>query len=473
MHYIINARNQIIAADEEFLDLLSIDDLTQIYQSLSNDELNIEFGSNNTLNIKTSLLEETFSINKIQLHSLVGDMYLIELKEIKKADIKVDIEESVIPIGVENISESEDAQKVQEDEENDKNEDNKQENIEITDDIFTQDLELDIKSTEEESNDNIEISDDELFDLLLDSDTSESELISDIHDEVIMDNEEKDTEESPLDETIVSEDNKAEEQISDITPIVLDISSLSETIGISEDDYKTFLNEYISTAMSLKNDILSKDTEKRSGAISTLTHLSNVLHIPNISDILDKIDNSTLETQGVFVDELYLTISRLSMNNELENVKDDSVVIQDKNDNVVREVNTVDTQELYQSSISSEHKIDLSDVKPIHFDFSMEEAANELSLPVDLIEEFVNDFIEQAHEETEKMLTAYDEGDLDKVNKIGHLLKGTSSNLRIVPLADTLYKIQFCESLDDLEPLVKDYWGHFLAFENHIKLRTK
>ena len=70
------------------------------------------------------------------------------------------------------------------------------------------------------------------------------------------------------------------------------------------------------------------------------------------------------------------------------------------------------------------------------------------------------------------MLTAYDEDDLDKVNKIGHLLKGTSSNLRIVPLADTLYKIQFCENLDELEPLIKDYWGHFIAFENHIKFRT-
>ena len=112
--------------------------------------------------------------------------------------------------------------------------------------------------------------------------------------------------------------------------------------------------------------------------------------------------------------------------------------------------------------------LDLSDVKPIHFDFQLEEAANDLSLPVELIEEFVNDFIDQAREETEKMLQCYEEGDLDAIQKIGHLLKGTSSNLRIKPLADTLYKIQFCEDSNHLEHFIRDYWGHFLSFEIQI-----
>ena len=112
--------------------------------------------------------------------------------------------------------------------------------------------------------------------------------------------------------------------------------------------------------------------------------------------------------------------------------------------------------------------INLDDVKPIHFDFQLEEAANDLSLPVELIEEFVNDFIDQGRIETKKMLEAYEEGDLDAIQKIGHLLKGTSSNLRINALSDTLYKIQFCEDSSTLEALIKDYWGHFLSFEIQI-----
>jgi hypothetical protein len=68
------------------------------------------------------------------------------------------------------------------------------------------------------------------------------------------------------------------------------------------------------------------------------------------------------------------------------------------------------------------------------------------------------------------MLIAYEKGDLDTVNKIGHLLKGVSSNLRITTLSDTLYKIQFCEEPNDLENLIKDYWGHFLFFEKQINM---
>jgi hypothetical protein len=115
---------------------------------------------------------------------------------------------------------------------------------------------------------------------------------------------------------------------------------------------------------------------------------------------------------------------------------------------------------------------DLDEVKPIHFDFRLEEAADELSLPVELIEEFVNDFLVQAREETVNILTAYREGNLDRIQKIGHLLKGASSNLRINPLADTLYEIQFCEDPSQLEGLIKNYWAHFVSFEKQIKMTS-
>ena len=68
------------------------------------------------------------------------------------------------------------------------------------------------------------------------------------------------------------------------------------------------------------------------------------------------------------------------------------------------------------------------------------------------------------------MLESYKEGDLESIQKIGHLLKGASSNLRINALSDTLYKIQFCEDSSQLEPLIKDYWAHFLSFEHQIKM---
>jgi len=473
MYYITNGKNQIIAADEEFLNLLSIDDLTQIYTNLANDELSLEFGDGNSLFIKTSLLEETYKINKKRLHSLVGDLYQIELLELESLDISGSGQEEVT-IGddiFENLTDE-----VIEDEIDSKT----IETLDIGDNLLGDE---DIKSDIE---DNIDISDDELFGLLLDDDNDNNEdepSVSDTPDDqedISQISEEDDLfgiDSGDVQNIIESDDETSEKELE---PIVLDTKVLSKTIGISEDDYKVFLNEYISTAMSLEKDINSNDMDKRNAALSTLSHLSSVLHIPVINDILFKLENDKDADFGVLTKELYTTISMLSTDENTDKIEvevkneveeDDSALPEENKNKFDSNVVTEDIQPKVDVNKSG-HKIDLSDVQAIHFDFSMEEAASELSLPVDLIEEFVHDFIDQAHEETEKMLTAYDEGDLDRVNKIGHLLKGTSSNLRIVPLADTLYKIQFCENLDELEPLIKDYWGHFLAFENHIKLRT-
>jgi HPt (histidine-containing phosphotransfer) domain-containing protein len=471
MYYITNGKNQIIAADEEFLNLLSIDDLTQIYTSLANDELSLEFGDGNSLFIKTSLLEETYNINKKRLHSLVGDLYQIELLELESLDIS-DTDQEEVTIG-DDIFENLTDEAIEDEIDSDTIE-----TLDIGDNLLGDE---DIKSDIE---DKIDISDDELFGLLLDDDNDNNEdepSVSDTPDDqedISPISEEDDLfgiDSGDVQNIIESDDETSEKELE---PIVLDTKSLSKTIGISEDDYKVFLNEYISTAKSLENDINSNDMDKRNAAISTLSHLSSVLHIPVINDILFKLENDKDADFGALAKELYATVSMLSTDDSSDEFEVEAETEVKEDDSVLPEENKFDsnivTDDIQPKADinNSEHKIDLSDVQAIHFDFSMEAAASELSLPVDLIEEFVHDFIEQAHEETEKMLTAYDEGDLDKVNKIGHLLKGTSSNLRIVPLADTLYKIQFCESLDELEPLIKDYWGHFLAFENHIKLRT-
>jgi len=552
MHYITNAKNQIIAADEEFLKLLSIDDLTDIYQHIANDELTLEFGKDDTLSIKTSLMQEEYSINKIQLHSLVGEMYLIELKEMKSLDIDVDDttseeenqsedkEEQIIPEALVDLALEDETSESEEPRDEDSVETEETSNdteaeIEISDDILalvddsseseTEEKEEDTSAEEDNAPESLDISDDELFDLLAESEDKD-ELMSDIKDDIILEDdnelfdllpkdEEKtedisveDTQEGTKEETEVETQTESKED-EKLEPIVLDSEKLSSTIGISKEDYKTFVDEYIETAISLEKDFVSSDISKRKDAIISLTHLSSVLYIPVVGDILQKLENASGEELKSLLKELYSAISRLTVDGdikpelvqpileridnldisdiesqeapqelEIEDSLDVSDIMQEDDTattaepQLQEEINVVQesTQEV---SHTGGHKIDLSDVKPIHFDFSMDEAADELSLPVDLIEEFVNDFIEQAHEETEKMLTAYDNGDLDKVNKIGHLLKGTSSNLRIVPLADTLYKIQFCESLDELEPLIKDYWGHFLAFENQIKLRIK
>ena len=465
MYYIINENNQIIAADQSFLGLIGVEDITQIYHKIAQGDISLEY-NNDKLNLKTSSSTEEYITVKTSLNSLLGNLYVIECKKsledesvIPEDSIKDDVDMGVSNDILDDIFE-EDEISVEDDvptEEEDSVVDDNSDDILLDDNFLLADEDKVDDTQEVSEKEEIESNEDEIFDLLLTSDDNAPLISLSSEDHIDTEAFEK-TPEEIIEET-------PEETFKE--PIVLDIDTLSKTIGISTDDYNSFFDEYKETAMSLESDIRSGDSEKRRSAIQTLQHLSGVLHIPVVSELLDKFDANENEE---LVEELYGTLSRLTT----QKAASTQAVVEEKHieTEIPQETEKPTKESVQESSAGSKHKIDLSDVTPIHFDFSMEQAANELSLPVDLIDEFVHDFIDQAHEETENMLSAYDNGDLDRVNKLGHLLKGTSSNLRITPLADTLYKIQFCESLEELEPLIKDYWGHFLAFEKHIKMRT-
>ena len=114
-------------------------------------------------------------------------------------------------------------------------------------------------------------------------------------------------------------------------------------------------------------------------------------------------------------------------------------------------------------------KISLENVPMLPISYSPQTAADELNLPVVLIEEFVDDFIEQARQDKDHLLTSYYQKDMDNIHELGHKLKGAASNLRINELADILEEIQFCTEHAKLEGLLIKYWGHFLSLEDYMK----
>jgi len=68
-------------------------------------------------------------------------------------------------------------------------------------------------------------------------------------------------------------------------------------------------------------------------------------------------------------------------------------------------------------------------------------ASRELGLPVDLIEEFIQDFIEQAKDFKPKIYTSLDDGDLDNVKILAHKLKGVAANLRVEDAHEVLSSV--------------------------------
>ena len=65
-------------------------------------------------------------------------------------------------------------------------------------------------------------------------------------------------------------------------------------------------------------------------------------------------------------------------------------------------------------------------------------ASDELGLPLDLIEEFIQDFIAQAKEFKPSIYNALYAGELDQVKILSHKLKGVAANLRIEDAFDAL-----------------------------------
>ena len=454
MYYILNETNQVIAADSELLSLCGLAHIDELTRSIALGETTFNLTSEKKVVITLDNDDTSYDVSTSVLSSMLGRLTLVALNTVEK-----EREETVLHI----------------------------EDDDTFADIQEESIPLDLDS--EPISFGTEADDDILFENLFDT-KEEEETIEEKVSPMVLD--EKDTSEMDLfikeEESDVKQmdilEPKEEElilietaQTQIIDEIYLDINKLSQQIGVSTEDYTLFLNEYIDTALELENDLQNPDETIRSNAVSTLIHLSDVLQLGEISAILAQINAAPQETQTQIVTSFYDALSKITTS------KADTVLQTDEDQQVPVEEPVI---ELFESAEETEAKpeskpinangfgtISLEGVKPIHFDFRLEEAANDLSLPVDLIEEFVHDFIEQAHVETQNMLKAYEKGDLDTIQKIGHLLKGASSNLRINALSDTLFRIQFCDDSSLLESYIKDYWGHFLSFEIQINALAK
>jgi len=549
MYYITNHSGHVIAASSDLLKKLDIKSIDMLYKQIALDV--IEFiTEENGIRLKTALDEISYRTEKETLSSVLGEMTLVHLlsEEASSQEASLASLEEGVPL-TEDFSlfendedtlftvtkEEEEPLVVQE------------EKAEITlpiveekeEELFSLLEEEEPLVVQEEKTETtlpiVEEKEEELFSLLEEEEPlvvqeektettlpiveeKEEELFSLLEEEepLVVQEEKIETtlpiveekEEEPL--ISLAEEEKegnlselilpshTEESISSIedsqnrsnAPIYIDIEKATQSIGISIEDYNTFLTEYIDTALALEEDLKGEDEGKRTAAIHTLFHLSNVLRIPVITEIIEQLKYTETEDINSSIESFYATLSRLTTTKpetiqtpqEPVSVKveeEKSKVQASKTEAEAEAIEAVETEVLEEEpapeaeEVTGFGTVDLSDVKPIHFDFRVEEAADDLSLPAELIEEFIHDFIKQAHEETDKMLEAYKKGDLDTIQKIGHLLKGTASNLRINPLADTLYEIQFCDDPSKLDGLIKEYWAHFIAFETQFNLQSQ
>lgn len=95
---------------------------------------------------------------------------------------------------------------------------------------------------------------------------------------------------------------------------------------------------------------------------------------------------------------------------------------------------------------------------PDSYAFDPHVAADELGLPVDLIEEFIGDFIKQSHEFHDELFDSAVKTDFDNVKILSHKLKGVAANLRVEDALEMLTIINNSHDQTETEANLKAFY---------------
>lgn len=87
----------------------------------------------------------------------------------------------------------------------------------------------------------------------------------------------------------------------------------------------------------------------------------------------------------------------------------------------------------------------------VNYVYNPQTASEELGLPVDLVEEFIQDFIAQANSFKNDLYESAKDGDLDNLRIQSHKLKGVAANLRIEDALDALTKVNSLEDYSEIK----------------------
>lgn len=124
-------------------------------------------------------------------------------------------------------------------------------------------------------------------------------------------------------------------------------------------------------------------------------------------------------------------------------------------DNIVEKESTP----MLGAYLTEEDKAYLADLKfSEDYIYDPQIAADELGLPVDLIEEFIGDFIKQAHEFKEQLFTAIKNEDFDNIKVLSHKLKGVAANLRIEDSFEVLRNVNETSDIKECEANLKKFY---------------
>jgi len=249
----------------------------------------------------------------------------------------------------------------------------------------------------------------------------------------------------------------------------IDFQERAQAIGISEAEYLYLLDEFKKESLYLEQYLRSDDPEKSEEALSVLKEASLLLHLPICAEKLTVLSHASLDERPLLIDDYLTRVKALTTTEtpEKEIASEHNTPTKSKKSAKEEELLTEnkDPAKILAENIIplEKNSFSLEEIDPISFDFSINEAADDLALPVSLVNEFIVDFINQSKESLPVIQKAYEEKDLETLQATAHMLKGVSGNLRITKIEDTLHKLQFNENIAEVPDLIALFTGQLKA----------
>ena len=116
------------------------------------------------------------------------------------------------------------------------------------------------------------------------------------------------------------------------------------------------------------------------------------------------------------------------------------------------------TPESYTKTYTPETVVEDDEVYESSYQFDPQIASNELGLPIDLIEEFIEDFITQAKDFKDDLYQSLNDGDIENIHILSHKLKGVAANLRVEDAFEVLTTINTSHDINVVEKNLKHFY---------------
>ncbi len=299
-----------------------------------------------------------------------------------------------------------------------------------------------------------------------------------------------------------------------------DLPANAQEIELDNKEYGELLQEFIQDSRSMHAQLVEEQNAPRQEAVSILQDAISLLHLSPLDQLLGMLEQATYEERLEIVDTYERLLDQLERNlltlkktgipssiqeqpapspltpeptaperetpsvaeKEAERplpgetavppVSEERETPEKPEEKLPTEKTKEEGETVPATAIQSVEEF-LEGVRPIPIEFSLHIAAEELNLPEDLVLEFIGDFDKQGHEYLPVLIEAYQNRDLDRLQKTAHMLKGAASNLRIEAMVDNLYDLQFDTDIDRAPQRIRLFAGQLMSLDKYLEQMNK